>query len=78
MCKEHDAMIPPAIKQVIEHSRSELANILLHQRPEADRQEVLSANRQARALAFASVCEQLGIDVDALFRKAVGGALDGL
>lgn len=70
MCWPHQQMIPEIIVRGIVTAAAAVGS------PEAKADpEFLAASkhqwRQARALAFASVCEQLGLDVDKMFQDAV-------
>lgn len=64
MCATHDRMIPPVIQKAL----SDCA-IKLRQNTDGPPDEVAAwrrSFRQARAYAFAAVCDQLGIDAEAL------------
>lgn len=66
MCAAHQRMIPPVLQRAIDHSSRQMR---LARAPDVYQMHQ-TANRQARAYAFASVCDQLGIDAEKLMMDA--------
>jgi hypothetical protein len=66
LCKPHEDLMPKVLRDAVYQTTSKMAEVLT----EEERGPLRHSFRMARALGFAAVCDELGIDPDQIMAEA--------